>query len=58
MKFLVDECTGRHVFNWLKKNNYDVLFIKDEFCGAGDDWVLVRILKMTLERRHLIWLGG
>ena len=40
MNFLVDECVGRHVFNWFKKNNHDVLFVKDEFEGACDDLVL------------------
>lgn len=51
MKFLVDECAGRHVFNWLKKGGHDAIFVKDEFCGASDDLVLEKAFR---ENRILI----
>lgn len=51
MKFLVDECVGRQVFNWFKNNNHNVISVKDEFEGACDDEVLE---KASREKRVLI----
>lgn len=51
MKFLVDECVGPSVAEWLKKNNYDAISIYDGFQGIDDDAVLEKAL---LEERILI----
>lgn len=51
MKFLIDECVGRFVFNWLKSKGVDVVFVKDEFEGFSDDFVLAKAIS---EKRILI----
>jgi len=51
MKFLVDECVGTTVSDWLKQNRYDAISIYDVFPGIGDDSVLQ---KAFLENRILI----
>lgn len=51
MKFLVDECVGTTVAQWLKQNNYDAVSIYDNMQGAPDDAVLV---KAVSEGRILI----
>lgn len=40
MKFLVDECVGPTVAEWLKKNNYDAISIYDYMPGIDDNTVL------------------
>ncbi|CAG0948961.1 hypothetical protein METP3_00074 [Methanosarcinales archaeon] len=36
MRFLVDECTGPAVAQWLRLQNHDVVSIFDEIRGADD----------------------
>lgn len=45
MKFLVDECAGQSVTQWLRKNGYDALSISEEMAGATDDQVLEMAFK-------------
>lgn len=51
MKFLVDECVGPTVSDWLKQNNYDAISIYDDSPGINDDSVLE---KAFTEHRILI----
>jgi len=36
MRFLVDECTGPAVAQWLRLQNHDVISVYDEIRGADD----------------------
>ncbi|KCZ72785.1 hypothetical protein ANME2D_01220 [Candidatus Methanoperedens nitroreducens] len=36
MRFLVDECTGPAVAQWLRRQNHDVTSVFDEIRGAND----------------------
>jgi len=36
MRFLVDECTGPAVAQWLRLQNHDVVSVFDEIRGADD----------------------
>ena len=40
MRFVVDECTGPAVANWLLNQGHDVISIFDEHRGLGDDAIL------------------
>ena len=40
MRFIVDECTGTKVAQWLKDNNHQVFSIYDQARGMKDDSVL------------------
>jgi predicted nuclease of predicted toxin-antitoxin system len=40
MKFVVDECTGSFVANWLRTQGNDAISIFDDARGADDDQVL------------------
>ena len=51
MKFLIDECIGREVFNWFVLQRYDALFVRDLYRGADDDWVLEKAVQ---EHRVLV----
>jgi predicted nuclease of predicted toxin-antitoxin system len=44
MRFLVDECTGPLVADWLRSQSHDVLSIYDEAPGLRDDEVLAKAL--------------
>lgn len=44
MRFLVDECTGSKVAQWLRVENYEVFSVFDEARGMTDDEVLVKAL--------------
>ena len=51
MKFLVDECAGRHIGQWLHSQGYDTIAISETTPGLPDDAVL---LKAFTEDRILI----
>jgi predicted nuclease of predicted toxin-antitoxin system len=51
MKFLVDECVGLSVANWLKEQGYDAISVYDISTGISDDEVLQ---KAFFENRILI----
>ena len=51
MRFLVDECTGPAVANWLRQLNHDVISVFDEIKGADDREV---IQKASEQNRILI----
>lgn len=51
LKFLVDECVGVALGNWLKENGFDTVFIMVEMPGISDAEVLS---KAYLENRILI----
>jgi predicted nuclease of predicted toxin-antitoxin system len=51
MKFLVDECTGNGVAEWLSRQGYDVVSILKVSPGISDDEVLSRAFR---ESRILI----
>lgn len=40
MKFLVDECVGHSVAQWLNQNNFDAISIYDATPGINDNLVL------------------
>ena len=40
MRFLVDECTGTSVSDWLKSESHDVFSVFEEWRGASDDDIL------------------
>ena len=42
MRFLVDECTGSKVANWLHGENHEVFSVFDEARGMTDDEVLTK----------------
>ncbi len=42
MRFLVDECTGSKVANWLRDANYEVFSVFGEARGMSDDEVLTK----------------
>ena len=44
MRFLVDECTGSKVAEWLRDENHEVFSVFDEARGMTDDEVLVKAL--------------
>jgi predicted nuclease of predicted toxin-antitoxin system len=51
MKFLVDECVGLSVANWLKEEGYDAISVYDISAGISDDEVLQKAFS---ENRILI----
>ena len=51
MRFLVDECTGSKVAEWLRDENHEVFSVFDEARGMTDDEVLA---KSFAENRILI----
>ena len=51
MRFLVDECTGPAVAQWLREQGHDVFSVFDDARGMADDDV---IDKAALENRILI----
>ncbi len=42
MRFLVDECTGPTVAEWLRNEGYEVFSVFDEAKGATDDQLLTK----------------
>lgn len=40
MRFLVDECTGPKVAQWLRDQQHDIFSVFDEARGMEDDWIL------------------
>ncbi len=42
MRFLVDECTGSKVANWLRGENHEVFSVFDQARGISDDEVLTK----------------
>jgi predicted nuclease of predicted toxin-antitoxin system len=63
MRFIVDECTGPAVANWLRQNGYEVFSVFEEDRGAHDDriiqkaldgdWILIKMTKI-LETRFIV----
>jgi len=53
MRFLVDECTGPTVAEWLRVNNHEVFSVFDDAAGMSDEdgldkafieeWILITI---------------
>ncbi len=44
MRFLIDECTGSKVAEWLRDANYEVFSVFDEARGMTDDDILAKAL--------------
>jgi len=42
MRFLIDECTGSKVAQWLRDKNHEVFSVFDEARGMTDDEVLTK----------------
>lgn len=40
MRFIVDECTGTKVAEWLRAEGHEVFSIYDEFRGSDDDSII------------------
>jgi predicted nuclease of predicted toxin-antitoxin system len=45
MRFLVDECTGSKVADWLRNIGHDVFSVYDESRGATDDEILTQAVE-------------
>ena len=43
MRFLVDECTGSKVAEWLRVENYEVFSVFDQARGTTDDAILTKV---------------
>jgi len=50
MKFLVDECVGSSVAQWLKQNDYDVAYVGEDLAGITD----AEVLKKALEEPRVL----
>lgn len=44
MRFLVDECTGPAVAEWLRENNHEVFSVFDQARGIDDDTIMQKAL--------------
>jgi predicted nuclease of predicted toxin-antitoxin system len=44
MRFLVDECTGPAVADWLRDNGHDIFSVFDEARGMADDDIIRKAL--------------
>ncbi|OPX34635.1 hypothetical protein B1H10_03160 [candidate division KSB1 bacterium 4484_188] len=42
MRFLVDECTGPTVANWLRDQHHEVFSVYDEARGSDDESILIK----------------
>ena len=42
MRFIVDECTGRNVANWLKTQGFEVFSVYEQARGWGDAAILTK----------------
>ena len=42
MRFLIDECTGSKVAEWLRGQNYEVFSVFDEARGIADDEIITK----------------
>jgi predicted nuclease of predicted toxin-antitoxin system len=51
LRFIIDECTGPAVAEWLRSEGHDVFSVFNEALGADDDWI---IAKAFAEDRILI----
>jgi predicted nuclease of predicted toxin-antitoxin system len=47
MRFLVDECTGPAVAQWLRLQNHDVVSVFDEIRGADDRAVIQKAFEQN-----------
>ena len=43
MRFLVDECTGPKVANWLRDQGYEVFSVYEESSGMNDDDIIIKV---------------
>ncbi len=50
MRFLVDECTGPRVADWLRKNGHEVFSIYDEARGMSDE----KIIAKAYEEKYIL----
>jgi len=47
MRFLVDECTGPAVVQWLRRQNHDVISVFDDIRGADDRKVIQKAFEQN-----------
>ena len=45
MRFLVDECTGPAVAEWLRQHHHDVVSVYEQAQGSADDAIIQRAVK-------------
>jgi len=50
MRFVVDECTGPAVAQWLRQQNHDVISVFDEIRGADDK----EVIKIASEQNRIL----
>ena len=50
LRFLVDECTGPKVAEWLKKHGHDVFSVYEQSRGIKDE----EILKIAVKQNRII----
>ena len=48
MKFIVDECTGPAVAQWLREQGHEAISVFDEFRGIDDDEVIAKAVSEGL----------
>jgi predicted nuclease of predicted toxin-antitoxin system len=44
MRFLVDECTGTRLADWLKKEGYEVFSVYEQARGSTDEDIIKKIV--------------
>ena len=44
MRFIVDECTGPGVANWLRTQGHETFSVYAQARGASDDWIIKKAL--------------
>jgi len=54
MQFLIDECTGPTVADWLKSQGHDVVSVYNQLRGIDDDEVIQKCID---ENRILVTNG-
>jgi predicted nuclease of predicted toxin-antitoxin system len=50
MRFLVDECTGPAVADWLKSQGHDVVSVFEEFRGIDDE----NVIKICVDEKRIL----
>ena len=57
MRFLVDECTGPAVAEWLREQGYEVFSVYDEARGSDDDAIIQKAFaeNWILITNYVMW---
>ena len=58
MRFIVDECTGPAVAEWLRNRDHEVFSIFEEARGIGDDEIILRHSSSSRKSRSVLPKGN